>query len=196
MQIYIWSCGILGSGENCPELVLTAASRARYPCVPLTLPTIAPTLPERQWHWCQGGAAAALCASVALYPGWEEFAGIWHHVKCMEPGEMLKLGHLLAGLCFSMLISSLCWDHWCSCVWSWAWWRRCWEMWAAPGFCHMLAALCAVLFLLMPECKTSPFPKQLLIFPFQELLQACFVWTLALRENRRESNCFFLFLII
>lgn len=69
-------------------------------------------------------------------------------------------------------------------------------MWAAPGFCHMLAALCAVLLLLMPEYKTYPFPKQLLIFPFQELLQACFVRTLALRENRRGSNCFFLFLII
>lgn len=31
--------------------------------------------------------------------------GIWHHVKCMEPGERLKMRHLLA---------CLGWDHWWS----------------------------------------------------------------------------------
>lgn len=99
--MYIWLYGILGSGENYPELALIAAPRARSRCVPLPLLTIAPALPERQWYWCQGAAAAALRASGALCPGWGEFAGIWHHVECTEHGEMLKLGHQLAALCLA-----------------------------------------------------------------------------------------------
>lgn len=99
--MYMWLYGILGSGENYPELALTAAPRARSRCVPLPLLTIAPALPERQWYWCQGAAAAALRASGALCPGWGEFAGIWHHVECTEHGEMLKLGHQLAALCLA-----------------------------------------------------------------------------------------------
>lgn len=192
--MYILLYGILGSGENYPELALTAAPRARSRCVPLPLLTIAPALPERQWYWCQGAAAAALRASGALCPGWGEFwdlASCWMH----RAWRNVKTGTSACCLVFGVLISSLCWDHWCSCVWSWAWWRGCWETWDAPGLSHMLAALCGVLLLLMPECETSPFSKQLLIFPFQELFQACFVWTLALGENKRGSN-FFLFLII
>lgn len=190
--MYIWLYGILRElPRACPyrslkgQIPLWAIAPA-YRCSCITRKAVALmsggcSCCTACW-WCLVSRMRRVC--------WD-LASCWMH----RAWRNAKIGTSACCLVFGILISSLCWDHWCSCVWSWAWWRGCWEMWDAPGFGHMLAALCGVLLLLMPECETSPFSKQLLIFPFQEPFQACFVWTLALRENKRGSN-FFLFLII
>lgn len=39
---------------------------------------------------------------------------VWCHIRCMEPGEKLRMWHLLDCTGFSVVAPSLYWDHWSS----------------------------------------------------------------------------------